>query len=334
MTALRTRSVALATLAIGAGLLVLLAVLSLSIGKTYIAPGVVLDALFKPDPLNIDHILVNTTRLSRMTVAIAVGACLAVAGGLMQAVTRNPLASPGLFGINAGAVFSIVLLAPLFGSTSLTQFMVLAFAGAAVAGTLVYCIGMLGSRSPFRIVLAGAAVTALFASFTQALLVISQEGLDSILFWMAGSVAGREMQAVLTIYPYLLIGFAASLVLARHINILVTGDDIARGLGQNTFVIRSLLSIIVILLAGGAVSLAGNIGFIGLIVPHIVRRILPGDFRWLLPGYAVFGALLLLLADIVARVVLIPQEVPIGVVTALLGAPFFIHMARKGMRNG
>src|SRR5690606_17932773 len=122
------------------------------VGTTYIAPSDVLGALFQPDPLDINHILVNTTRLSRMTVAIAVGACLAVAGGLMQAVTRNPLASPGLFGINSGAVFAIVLLAPLFGSPSLTQFMMLAFAGAAVAGTLVYCIGMLGSRSPFRIV--------------------------------------------------------------------------------------------------------------------------------------------------------------------------------------
>src|SRR5690606_32321103 len=334
MTTLYTHPRALATLAIGFAALVVLATLSLSVGKTYIAPGDVLGALFHPDPLDINHILVNTTRLSRMIVAIAVGASLAVAGGLMQAVTRNPLASPGLFGINAGAVFSIVLLAPLVGSTSLTEFMLLAFVGAAIAGTLVYCIGMLGSRSPFRIVLAGAAVTALFASFTQALLVISQEGLDSILFWMAGSVAGREMAAVLHLYPYLLIGFAASFLLARHINILVTGDEIARGLGQNTFVIRSLLSIIIILLAGAAVSLAGNIGFIGLIVPHIVRRILPGDFRWLLAGYAVFGALLLLLADILARVVLIPQEVPIGVVTALLGAPFFIHMARKGMRNG
>jgi len=333
MTTQHTRSGAALTLTIGLGLLALLSILSLSVGTTYIAPKEVLGALFKSDPLNINHILVNTTRLSRMTVAIAVGACLAVAGGLMQAVTRNPLASPGLFGINSGAVFAIVLLAPLFGSPSLTQFMMLAFAGAAVAGTLVYCIGMLGSRSPFRIVLAGAAVTALFASFTQALLVISQDGLDSILFWMAGSVAGREMQAVVTIYPYLLIGFAASFLLARHINILVTGEEIARGLGQNTFVIRSLLSIIIILLAGGAVSLAGNISFIGLIVPHIVRRLLPGDFRWLLPGYAIFGALLLLLADILARIVLIPQEVPIGVVTALLGAPFFIHMARKGMRN-
>ncbi|AFK63706.1 ferric achromobactin inner membrane permease [Advenella kashmirensis WT001] len=151
MTTLHTRSGAVLTLAIGFGLLVLLSILSLSIGKTYIAPGDVLGALFKPDPLDINHILVNTTRLSRMTVAIAVGACLAVAGGLMQAVTRNPLASPGLFGINAGAVFSIVLLAPLFGSSSLTQFMMLAFAGAAVAAPWFIASACSAAAAPFAL---------------------------------------------------------------------------------------------------------------------------------------------------------------------------------------
>src|SRR5690606_10628118 len=210
-----------------------------------------------PDMSDIDHILVNTTRLARTAVALAVGASLAVAGGLMQALARNPVASPGLFGINAGAVFFIVLLTPASGPESITHVMQLAFFGAAVAGGLVSSLGMMNSRnfSQLRLVLAGIAVTALLSSFTQSLLIVNQDGLDNILFWIAGSVAGRGLDAVLHVCPYLTAAFVASMLLARHINILVTGDSVARGLGQNTPVIRALLGIIVIVLAGVAVAL-------------------------------------------------------------------------------
>jgi len=316
--------------------LILMSVLSLAIDKTSIPLGKVLHAIAQPDMSDIDHILVNTTRLARTAVAIVVGASLAVAGGLMQALTRNPVASPGLFGINAGAVFFIVLLTPASGADSITQVMQLAFIGATLAGALVLSIGMMRSHnvSQLRLVLAGIAVTALLSSFTQTVLIVDQDGLDNILFWIAGSAAGRGLDAVQAVSPYLAAVFAGSLLLARHINILVAGELVARALGQNTLVIRILLGMIVIVLAGTAVALAGNIAFIGLIAPHLTRGLLPNDFRWLIPGYAIFGALLLLTSDMLARTLLNPQEMPLGVVTACLGAPFFIHLARRGMRNG
>ncbi|ENX37465.1 FecCD family ABC transporter permease [Acinetobacter courvalinii] len=317
-------------------LLIICALFSLAIGHEYIRLNVVLQAMLQYDPLNIEHVLVQTTRLSRTIIAMVVGACLAVAGTLMQALTRNPLASPGIFGINAGAMFSVVLFSGLFALDSLGHSLWLAFFGAAIAGILVYFLGMVGQRqlNTLRIVLAGAAVTALFSSFTQAMLVIDQEGLDSILFWLAGSVANRQLNFVWPVLPYMMSCLFLIYLLAKPINILMAGEEIAKGLGQRTILIQVMMGIAIIILAGGAVAIAGNIAFIGLIVPHIVRRLISSDHQWLIPGCAILGALLLLLADILARLVIFPQEIPIGVMTALLGAPFFIYLVRKGMRHG
>ncbi|MBA0164022.1 iron ABC transporter permease [Pectobacterium versatile] len=322
--------------AVGVVLLLLSIVASLMLGQTTISFGAVFNALFHYDPQQIDHILVLTTRLSRTVIAIVVGASLAVAGALMQALTRNPLASPGIFGINAGAMFAIVLLSSLFTFSSQIALAWTAYLGAAVAGVMVYVLGTLGNArsSHLRIVLAGAAISALFISFTQALLVINQDGLDSMLFWLAGSVSGRSLSMLLPLLPYFFIALFLALLLARHLNILAAGDEIAKGLGQRTALVRALSGLCVIGLAGGAVAIAGNIGFVGLIVPHIVRRVLSADHRWLLPGCAIFGATLLLLADVVSRLLIVPQEVPVGAMTALLGAPFFIYLARRGMRHG
>ncbi|POY57013.1 siderophore ABC transporter permease [Pectobacterium versatile] len=322
--------------AVGVVLLLLSIVASLMLGQTTISFGAVFNALFHYDPQQIDHILVLTTRLSRTVIAIVVGASLAVAGALMQALTRNPLASPGIFGINAGAMFAIVLLSLLFTFSSQIALAWTAYLGAAVAGVMVYVLGTLGNArsSHLRIVLAGAAISALFISFTQALLVINQDGLDSMLFWLAGSVSGRSLSMLLPLLPYFFIALFLALLLARHLNILAAGDEIAKGLGQRTALVRALSGLCVIGLAGGAVAIAGNIGFVGLIVPHIVRRVLSADHRWLLPGCAIFGATLLLLADVASRLLIVPQEVPVGAMTALLGAPFFIYLARRGMRHG
>ncbi|WP_233983288.1 FecCD family ABC transporter permease [Pectobacterium versatile] len=322
--------------AVGVVLLLLSIVSSLMLGQSTISFSAVFNALFHYDPQQIDHILVLTTRLSRTVIAIVVGASLAVAGALMQALTRNPLASPGIFGINAGAMFAIVLLSSLFTFSSQIALAWTAYLGAAVAGVMVYVLGTLGNArsSHLRIVLAGAAISALFISFTQALLVINQDGLDSMLFWLAGSVSGRSLSMLLPLLPYFVIALFLALLLARHLNILVAGDEIAKGLGQRTALVRALSGLYVIGLAGGAVAIAGNIGFVGLIVPHIVRRVLSADHRWLLPGCAIFGATLLLLADVVSRLLIVPQEVPVGAMTALLGAPFFIYLARRGMRHG
>jgi iron complex transport system permease protein len=257
---------------------------------------------------------------------------LAVAGVLMQALTRNPLASPSIFGVNAGAVFAIVLFSTFFSVTSLNTFLWLAFLGASVAGALVYGLGSLGKDglSPVRIVLSGAAISALFMAFTQGILVIGQEGLDNVLFWVAGSVSGRDVSMVMPLVPAFVVGIVLAILAAPQINILLSGDDVAKGLGQNTLLIKVVLSLLIIGLAGGSVALGGSIGFIGLMVPHMVRSVVGYDHKWLIPLSALWGAILLLCADVISRFVIMPEEVPIGVTTAILGAPFFIYLARKG----
>ncbi|BAE75744.1 putative siderophore transport system permease protein YfiZ precursor (plasmid) [Sodalis glossinidius str. 'morsitans'] len=313
----------------------LLMLLSLMVGARWILPSQVMAALLSPDALNVNHILV-TTRLSRTLMAVTVGASLAVAGVLMQALTRNPLASPGLFGVNAGATFFVILFSSLFSLHAPGGWLWSAFAGAAIAGALVWLIGNMGqgSLSPLRIVLAGAAITALFSALSQALLVVDQEGLDTVLFYLAGSLSERSLPLVLPLVGGCLAALLAAFTMAGQVNVLNAGDEIATGLGQRTGMIRALMSFIIIILVSSAVALAGSIGFIGLVVPHMVRKGLAIDHRWLLPGSALLGAGLLLLADMLARVVILPQEVPVGVMTALFGAPFFIMLARRGGLNG
>ncbi|VVO04927.1 FecCD family ABC transporter permease [Pseudomonas fluorescens] len=325
-----------AKLCSAAVVLLLCCVLSLAVGATWIPLPQIAAALVHPDPLSIDHVLVTTTRLSRTLMAISVGASLAVAGALMQALTRNPLASPGLFGINAGATFFIILFSSIFSLASPDAWLWCAFLGAAVAGCLVWLIGNMGqgSLSPLRIVLAGAAMAALFSAFSQALLVVNQDGLDTVLFWMAGSLTERSLSTAAPLLLCAVLGLSGALLLGGQVNVLNAGEEIATGLGQRTGLIRLLMSVLVICLAGSAVALAGSIGFIGLLVPHMVRKGLSIDHRWLLPGCALLGAILLLLADTLSRVLILPQEVPVGVMTALFGAPFFIMLARREGRYG
>ncbi len=315
-------------------LLLISVVLSLCAGPTWISPQHSLAALIGADTVTQTQQLVTSSRLSRTVMGMAVGASLAVAGALMQALTRNPLASPGLFGVNAGATFAIILGSTVFALASPQQWLWCAFIGAAVAGSLVWTIGNRGqgSLNPLRIVLAGAAITALFSAFSQALLVINQEGLDTVLFWLAGSLSERDLAPAAPLLAGVLLALVSALGLAGHVNVLNVGESIAVGLGQRVGLIRILISVLIIWLAGSAVALAGSIGFIGLLVPHMVRKSLSMDHRWLLPGCALGGASLLLLADTLARVILLPQQVPVGVMTALLGAPFFIALARRGGR--
>jgi iron complex transport system permease protein len=320
-----------------AGVVLLISgVLSLAVGATWIPLSQIAAAFVHPDPLSVSHVLVTTTRLSRTLMAMAVGASLAVAGALMQALTRNPLASPGLFGINAGATFFIILCSSLFSLSSPDAWLWCAFLGAAVAGSLVWLIGNMGqgSLSPLRIVLAGAAMAALFSAFSQALLVVNQDGLDTVLFWLAGSLTERSLSVAAPLLLCGVLGLFGAMLLAGQVNVLDAGEEIATGLGQRTALIRLLMSVLVVCLAGSAVALAGSIGFIGLLVPHMVRKGLSIDHRWLLPGCALLGAIVLLLADTLSRVLILPREVPVGVMTALFGAPFFILLARRGGRYG
>ncbi|MBP3952683.1 FecCD family ABC transporter permease [Bacillus suaedae] len=317
-------------------LFILLFFLSMALGKTPIPFPILIDAIFNYDPTNTEHMIIMTSRLTRALIASVIGASLAISGALMQALTRNPLAAPDIFGINAGALFFIVFAATFFSMSSLVGYMWVGFLGAAVAATFVYVIGSLGrdGLTPIKIVLAGAAITALFVSFTQGLLVINEQGLQSILFWLSGSVAGRSIDMLIPLLPFVISAWVVSMFLGRSVNILRSGEDVARSLGQRTLLVKLVIGLIIVFLAGGSVAIGGAIGFIGLIVPHIVRGMVGIDYRWVLPYCAFGGAALLLLADIGARFIIMPQEMPIGVMTAMIGTPFFIYIARKGLAKG
>ncbi len=304
---------------------------SLALGATEIAPAVLLEAFVAPDPSSTQHLILWTERLPRAAIAALVGASLAVAGALMQTLTRNALAAPSILGINAGAMCFVVLGSTFFAIRSPLGLAWVAFLGALVAALLVALLGRerRGGISPVRVVLAGVAVTALFVSLAQGLLIIDQERFESLLLWLAGSVAGRELEMMTPLLPFFLFAAGVCLFLVRQLNLLVLEEEVVRGLGQRTGRVKLLAGTAIIMLAGGAVALAGMIGFVGLIVPHMVRALFGRDHRWVLPGCALLGAGLLLGADTLARFVIPPQEVPVGVMTALLGTPFFLHLARR-----
>ncbi len=278
------------------------------------------------------HIVIQSIRVPRAFIAAAVGACLAMAGVIMQTLTKNPLASPSIFGINSGASFFVVVAIVLFHLSGLQVIAWYAFGGAAMAAMGVFSVSSIGKggMSPIKLTLAGAAISAMFASFTQGLLVLNEAALDQVLFWLAGSVQGRKLDLLASVLPYMAVGWIGSMFLAPKLNVISMGEDVAKGLGLKTGLVKLAGMIMVVLLAGSSVAVAGPIGFIGIVVPHISRKFIGVDHRWLLPFSAVLGAILLLAADISARYVIMPQEVPVGVMTAAIGAPFFIYLARKG----
>lgn len=305
---------------------------SLMLGRTPITWETAVAAFLHYDESIAEHIIIHTERLSRAVIALVTGANLAVAGALMQALTRNPLASPSVFGINAGAILFVVLAVLLFSEGSMLRLMWFAFAGAALSAALVYALGSLGrdGLTPMKLVMAGAAIAALFGSATQALLVWNEAGLQDVLFWLAGSVSGRSLDSLLPILPFVASAGVIALLMGGAVNVLTSGDDVAKGLGQNTALVKAALGVMIIVLAGGSVAVVGSVGFVGLVVPHLARGIAGNDHRWLLPFSALLGAALLLIADVAARLVIMPQEVPVGVMTALLGVPFFVYYARRG----
>lgn len=317
--------IAAALLALAAGLA------SLALGATPIAPTTLVEAWLAPDPGSVQHLILRTERLPRALVAAVVGASLAVAGALIQTLTRNGLASPGILGLNAGAMCFVVVASSVFALRSPMALAWVAFLGALVAALLVALLGRSreGGFAPVRVVLAGVAVTALFVSLAQGLLIIDQEGFESLLLWLAGSVAGRSLERLTPLLPLFLLAAAVCLLLVRQLNLLVLDDEVVKGLGLRSVRVKLLAGAAVVVLAGGAVALAGMIGFVGLIVPHMVRALFGRDHRWVLPGCALLGAGLLLVADTLARFLMPPQEVPVGVMTALLGTPFFLYLVRQ-----
>jgi len=310
-------------------LLTVTAIWSVTLGTSRIPMADVLDAIFAFDGSH-EHLVVTTLRLPRVLAGLLAGCALAVAGAIMQAVTNNPLASPGLLGVNAGAAFAVVAATSLIGIGS-SGSVWFAFGGAGAAAIIVYGLGSLGpwGAMPLTLVLVGAVLTMFLTSLTTAILIFDQTTLDAVRLWTAGSLSGRTMAQVSAVAPYILIGLGAALVFRRQLMTLSLGAEVARSVGQTPLIWRGLAVVIIILLAGGAVALAGPVGFVGLVVPHIARLTVGVDYRWIIPFSAVGGALLVVLADMLGRTYFASQSFPVGVTMAAVGAPFFIWLARN-----
>lgn len=311
--------------------LVGLAVLSLLVGSKPIPAGTVVDALLHFDPTSNDHLFVREERLPRTVIGLLVGIGLGLAGTVMQAVARNPLADPGVLGINAGASFFVVVGITVFGVSALSGYVWFAFVGALVATVLVYGVGALGREgaTPVKIALSGAAANAAFVSLTTTVLLSDTDTFEQFRLWQVGSLSGRDGGVLAQVAPFLGLGIVLALLSGRLLNTLTLGDDVATGLGQNVMVARVVAGATVVLLCGAATAAAGPIAFVGLAVPPVARMIAGSDHRAVLPTALVLGPVLVLAADIVGRVVARPGEVQVGIVTAVLGAPVFIALVRR-----
>jgi iron complex transport system permease protein len=319
-----------------AGLLVALVLLagvsaaSVAIGSVHIAIGDVVGALVDPQATD-EHVIVRDVRVPRTLVGIAVGAALGVAGALLQGLTRNPLADPGILGFEAGAALAVVAAIFLLGVSSIAGYVWFALAGAAVAGALVFALGASGGSraAPVTLALAGAAVTALCIALTSALLVLDVRTLDEFRFWVSGSLAGRDLGLLAGALPFMAVGLLLALGSSRALNAQALGEDVARALGQRVGRARAAAAAGSVLLSGAAVAVAGPVAFIGLTVPHAARAVTGPDYRWVLPYSAVLGAILILVADVIGRLVAAPAEVPVGIVMAAVGVPAFIALVRR-----
>jgi iron complex transport system permease protein len=291
----------------------------------------VFDALFHYNPALDDHIIVRSLRIPRTITGLLVGAALGLAGTVMQGVARNPLADPGILGVEAGAALFVVIAIHSFGVATLIGYVWFAFVGAAVASVLVYAVGSLGREgaTPVKLALAGAAITAFLGSITTAILLFDVATLDQYRFWAVGSLAGRDGRIATQVAPFIAVGAVMALSSGRSLNSLALGDDVARSLGQRIGLARLFSAAAIVLLVGGATAAAGPIAFVGLTVPHVARAITGPDYRWVLPYSMVLAPILLLTADVTGRMVARPAEVQVGIITALIGAPFFIALVRR-----
>ncbi|GAA1893389.1 FecCD family ABC transporter permease [Actinomadura bangladeshensis] len=270
-------------------------------------------------------------RIPRTLLAVAIGAALGLSGCVMQGVTRNPLADPGILGVNMGASLAVVTAVAFFGLTSPTGYIWVAMAGAAASAVFVYTVGSLGrgGATPFKLALAGAATSAAFASLVSAVVLPRNDIAGGFRLWQIGGVGGASYERIGQVLPFLAAGCAICLLCARSLNSLALGDEIAAGLGERVALIRGIAALGAVVLCGSATAVAGPIAFVGLIVPHACRLLAGVDHRWLLPLSALTGAALLTAADVVGRVVARPSDIEVGIVTALIGAPFFIQIVRR-----
>lgn len=317
-------------LAFTVGALFVFVLLSLGCGSLELDTATAWRAFFDYDEELTEHVVVRELRAPRTFIGCVAGACLAVAGALTQGVTRNPLGAPGLLGINAGAAFAVVTSIFGLGVVSPAGYVWFAFLGALGAAVLVYAVASAGSggATPVKLALSGVVVTALLGSWTMTLLLLDQETLDQARFWLAGSISGRRTEELQLLLPIIALALVTSLFLGRQINALSLGEEVAVGLGQRTGLVRAAAGTCVVILAGSAVAIAGPIGFVGLAIPHMVRALVGSDYRWILLYSLILGPCLVLGADIIGRVVVRPSELQVGIVTAVVGAPFLVYLVR------
>ncbi|WP_405145009.1 iron chelate uptake ABC transporter family permease subunit [Sphaerisporangium sp. NBC_01403] len=319
-----------------ATVLVALCLLSIALGARGLPLDQVVQALLGHPPSRLVENVVWSVRVPRTALGIAAGAALGLSGALMQALTRNPLADPGLLGVSAGAAFAIVVSVAVLGLGSLYGYIWFAFAGALIASVLVYLLGGLGRSglTPVKLALAGVAVSSLLFSLTNAIVLTDPDALNRYRFWSAGSLADQNADAVLRILPFIALGTVLALACAPALNSLALGDDVAASLGRRLGLVRFQGAIAITLLTGAAVAVIGPVVFVGLVVPHVARILaqqagLGPDHRWLLPLSAVLAPCLVLAADIIGRVAARPTEIQAGILIAFIGGPFFIALVRR-----
>ncbi|WP_329109630.1 iron chelate uptake ABC transporter family permease subunit [Micromonospora sp. NBC_01699] len=314
-------------LLIAGAVLVLLVTVSVALGSRTIALPDVWHVLWHRDGSR-DSIVVWQLRMPRTMLGVAVGAALGLAGAVMQALTNNPLADPGILGVNAGAAFAVVTAIAVFGVTQVTGYVWFAFLGAAVAALVVFGLGgrTAGPAGQIRLVLAGAALSASLGACTGIITMFNSTAFDSYRFWVVGSLDNRDAQTLGRIAPFLLVGVLLALTLPRQLNAMALGDDVGRALGVSALRMRLVAFTSVTLLCGAATAAAGPIGFVGLVVPHAVRLIVGLDQRWVLPYSLLTAPILVLASDIVGRVVARPGELEVGIVTAFVGAPVLLGL--------
>ena len=315
--------------------LTLAVALSLAVGANSLSLHAVLDALGGKGTTETDYIVFDL-RIPRTVAGLAAGAALGVAGALIQAFTRNPLADPGILGVNAGAAVAIAIGVAFLGLRDVSSFVWLAFLGAFVVTVAVYVIGSSGrgAADPIRLTLAGVALGAVFSGITTGMTLSNPEAFDSMRSWNAGSLLGRGLDVILPVLPFICVGLVLAFILAPGLNALALGDDVARAQGANVVGLRIGVIAAVTLLAGAATALAGPISFVGLMVPHVVRWLFGVDQRVILPLSAVLAPIVVILADVLGRVIIAPAEVPVGIVTAFVGAPVLILLARRRKVSG
>ncbi|RKS68169.1 iron complex transport system permease protein [Actinomadura pelletieri DSM 43383] len=309
---------------------------SLAIGARSLSPGEVWHGLFAaPDPdqrLTEIRLIVRTVRVPRTVLAVVAGIALGVGGALIQGCTRNPIADTGLLGVNAGASFGVVSVIALFGFTSPFQYVWFAFMGAAASGVVVFGLASIGrgAGNPLTLVLAGQGVAVFLAAMTTAIALSDRQSLNALRFWNAGTVAGVGFRVIWPVTAFVVVGLVLALATLPAVNLLNLGDDIARAMGVNIAVSRTVAIVAITLLAGAATAACGPIAFLGLMVAHVARYVTGPDYRWLVPYAGLLGAVVLMVCDIVGRLVVRPGELDAGIVVALVGAPFFAALVWRG----